>query len=53
MSSQGWQSDFEELDWSRHLATEMRFRGATDDQVTDALATAEAHHLDGGGHAPS
>lgn len=48
MSSPSSESDFRELDWSRHLATEMRFRGATDDQVADALATAEAHCRDSG-----
>ncbi|WP_460702572.1 hypothetical protein [Luteococcus sediminum] len=48
MSTPNWQSDFEELDWSRHLATEMHFRGATDEHVKDALATAEAHCRDSG-----
>lgn len=47
MSIPSSESDFRELDWSRHFATEMRFRGATDDQVADAQATAEAHYLDG------
>lgn len=48
MSTEMWRPDFEDLDWSKHLATEMRFRGASDQEVADALTTAEAHCVDSG-----
>ncbi|MEL4505114.1 hypothetical protein AAEX63_09815 [Luteococcus sp. H138] len=48
MTTNAWHTDFETLDWTKHLATEMRFRGADERQVHDAIATARAHCQDSG-----